>query len=245
MSHTPTVHEGGSPVYFQFEDIDQQQESYVVGMWSFLVTEVMFFGALFLMYTLYRWKFHADWFIAHEELNWKMGGVNTVVLLLSSYMVAMAVHFHQKNKKKWVLRCLGVTLLCAFGFLAIKTVEYSSKVHHELYPDHTFSYGGEHHEVKSWSDDLVKSLGLDVPKAHQEANPQHAKLFFGLYFTMTGLHGIHVVIGIIVISTLMWLIWRESPLITDYIPTEMVGLYWHFVDLVWIFLYPLFYLIPR
>lgn len=247
MAHNHVAHGDGPDVYFQFEEIDQQQETYVVGMWSFLVTEVMFFGALFMMYTLYRWKFHSDWYIAHLELDpWK-GGINTMVLLFSSFMVAMAVHFAQKRKKKAQLACLGLTLLCAFGFLFIKTFEYGGKQDHKLYPNHTFVYPSEHHESK-W-DSTWDNLGLKspLPKHHADkpANPQHAKLFFGLYFTMTGLHGIHVIIGILVIGTLMILVARNSPLITDYVPTEMVGLYWHFVDLVWIFLYPLFYLIPK
>lgn len=248
MSHSPAIKGEGPEVYFQYEEIDQQQETYVVGMWSFLVTEVMFFGALFLMYTLYRWKFQSDWYIAHLELDpWK-GGINTTVLLFSSFMVALAVHFAQKNKKKAQLTCLAVTLLCAFGFLFIKTFEYGGKKDHHLYPDYTFSYPSEHHE-SAWDTtwDSIPGLKSPLPKHHSEteANPQHAKLFFGLYFTMTGLHGIHVIIGILVIGTLMILIARNSPLITDYVPTEMVGLYWHFVDLVWIFLYPLFYLIPK
>lgn len=245
MAHNSTLKGDGPEVYFQYEDIDQQQESYVLGMWAFLVTEVMFFGALFLMYTLYRWKFHGDWYVAHEELDWWKGGINTVVLLFSSYMVAMAVHFAQKRKKKPQLICLGITILCAFGFLGIKTVEYGAKLDHKLYPNHTFEYGtGVHHE--SPFDQYLVNPFKDKSAVHEQtANPQHAKLFFGLYFTMTGLHGIHVIIGILVISALMWLIWRDSPLITDYVPTEMVGLYWHFVDLVWIFLYPLFYLIPK
>lgn len=240
--------QGDEPqVYFQYEEIDQQQETYVVGMWSFLVTEVMFFGALFMMYTLYRWKYHGDWYVAHLELDpWK-GGINTMVLLFSSFMVAMAVHFAQRNKKKPQLICLGITVLCAFGFLGIKTFEYGAKLDHHLYPNYTFHYS-EHHEPSKW-DVAWDNMGLKspLPKHHAdyEANPEHAKLFYALYFTMTGLHGIHVIVGILVISTLMILVARGSPLITDYIPTEMVGLYWHFVDIVWIFLYPLFYLIPR
>lgn len=235
----------GPEVYFQYEDVDQQQETYVVGMWSFLVTEVMFFGALFLIYTLYRWKFHGTFFGAHEQLNWKMGGINTMVLLFSSVMVAFAVHFAQKGQTGKQLMCLFVTLLCAFGFLVIKTFEYGAKIDHKLYPNHSFTYADpNHHESKSFWDDALPEP-LKIEKHEQEGNPKNAKLFYSIYFTMTGLHGLHVIIGIIAITSLMVLIKIKSPLITDYIPTELVGLYWHFVDLVWIFLYPLFYLIPR
>lgn len=251
MSHDHAVHKGEGPeVYFQFEEIDQQQETYVVGMWSFLVTEVMFFGALFMMYTIYRWKFQSDWYVAHLQLDpWK-GGINTTVLLFSSFLVAMAVHFAQKGKKKAQLWCLGLTIMCAFGFLFIKTFEYGAKHDHHLYPDYSFKYSSEHEPSvwdQRWDNLLGGVLKSPLPEHHadHEANPHHAKLFYAMYFTMTGLHGIHVIVGILVIGTLMLLIARGSPLITDYVPTEMVGLYWHFVDLVWIFLYPLFYLMPK
>ncbi len=243
-AHTHVKEHEGPEVYFQYEDIDQQQESYLLGMWSFLVTEVMFFGALFLIYTIYRWSYHDTFFHAHEQLNWKMGGLNTIILLSSSATVALAVHFAQLGKKKAQLICLGITLLCAFGFLVVKTFEYGAKLDHHLYPNHSFQYGpSAHHEESKWDTMLPAALQIQAPE--QEGNPGHARLFFSLYFTMTGLHGVHVIIGIICFVTLMRLIIKNSPLITDYVPTEMVGLYWHFVDLVWIFLYPLFYLIPR
>lgn len=246
MSDHGHTHAGDGPeVYFQYEDIDQQQETYVVGMWSFLATEVMFFGAMFLIYTLYRWKFQADFFAAHEQLNWKMGGLNTLVLLFSSVMVAFAVHFAQLGKKVPQLACLFVTLLCAFTFLVVKTYEYGAKFDHHLFPNHTFSFADpNHHESKSYWEDALPDV-LKVEKHEQEGDAKHARVFYSLYFTMTGLHGLHVVIGIIAITSLMVLIQIKSSLITDYVPTELVGLYWHFVDLVWIFLYPLFYLIPR
>lgn len=250
MAHAAKNGEGPE-VYFQYETIDQQQESYVLGMWSFLVTEVMFFGSLFFLYVMYRWKFQDTWFYAHEQLNWFLGGVNTLVLLFSSFMVALAVHYAQKNQKKKQLMCLGVTLLCAFAFLGIKTIEYGSKIEHRLVPNKTFSYASNTHHEYGAFDKIEKSTVAWMPENirpgghEQKGNPQHAKLFFGLYFTMTGLHGVHVIVGIIIISALMYLIWKGAPTITDYVPTEMVGLYWHFVDLVWIFLYPLFYLIPK
>jgi cytochrome c oxidase subunit III len=208
-------------VYEQFEDLEQQQESYVTGMWAFLVTEVMFFGVLFMAYIIYRWKYQPYFFAVHEELDWRLGGLNTANLLLSSFSMALAVHFAQKKEKMKQLACLGFTLACAGVFIVIKYIEYSSKVKYGHVPGPGFKW--------------------DVPGV-----PEHiAQLFYSLYFAMTGLHGIHVVIGIIVIGTLIVMVYKDHKAITDYIPTEMVGLYWHFVDLVWIFLYPLFYLIPR
>lgn len=222
--HAHTADPDAAPVYIQYEDIDQQQESYIVGMWAFLVTEVMFFGALFLIYLLYRWNYQEDFYLVHKQLDWVLGGINTLNLLISSFFMAMAVHFAQKKQTKAQLTMLGLTLVCAFVFLVIKYFEYSHKIHAGLFPNENFQYG------------LV---------AGQLGDPEHARLFLSLYFAMTGLHGVHVVVGIIVISALMFFTIRKAPTITDYIPTEMVGLYWHFVDLVWIFLYPLFYLIPK
>ncbi|MFN3728890.1 MAG: cytochrome c oxidase subunit 3 family protein [Fimbriimonadaceae bacterium] len=206
-------------VYEQYETLEQQQESYVVGMWTFLVTEIMFFGALFLTYTLYRFRYQEDFYLAHKKLDVVLGGINTFNLLISSFFMALAVHFAQLRKKKAQLMCLGVVIACAFIFMGIKYVEYSAKFEKNLFPGPFFDW-------------------------HYEGSPKVAELFYSLYFAMTGLHGLHVVIGILVIGTLAFLVWKDHPIITDYIPTELVGLYWHFVDIVWIFLFPLFYLIP-
>jgi cytochrome c oxidase subunit 3 len=207
-------------VYHQFEDYEQQTESYIVGMWAFLVTEVMFFGALFLGYTLYRWRYQDDFYQAHLVLNVTMGAINTFVLLTSSFSMALAVHFAQLKRKKEQLRALGFTLACAFGFLVIKGFEWAEKFrdHHVMGP--TFHWGGK-------------------------GNAEHAQMFFSLYFGMTGLHAFHVIIGIAVIGALMFMTKKNMPSVRDYVPTEMIGLYWHFVDIVWIFLFPLYYLMPQ
>ncbi|MBL8087350.1 MAG: cytochrome c oxidase subunit 3 [Chthonomonas sp.] len=209
-------------VFEQFEDLEQQNESYVVGMWAFLVTEVMFFGALFWMYSLYRWKHQPYWYEVHKELHIPMGGLNTVILLTSSFTMAMAVYYAQHRQKRAQLMCLGATIACACGFLVVKFFEYKEKIAHHLLPGANFQ----------WHNDKVPA-GV-------------AELFFSLYFAMTGLHGLHVIIGILIIGTLAILVHRDSVFVkNDYIPTELIGLYWHFVDLVWIFLFPLFYLMPQ
>ena len=208
-------------LWHQFEDIDQQTDTYVVGMWAFLVTEVMFFGVLFLAYTLYRWNYQPEFFEIHKLLDIKLGATNTVILLLSSFSMALAVHFAQLKDRAKQLICLGITLSCAFGFLIIKYFEYSAKIHHGLVPGSNFQWDNP-----------------EIPAGI-------AQMFFSLYFTMTGLHGVHVVVGILVISSLMILTKIKSPLVENYVPTELIGLYWHFVDLVWIFLFPLFYLMPQ
>lgn len=218
-------------VFHQFEDIDQQNECYLVGMWSFLVTEVMFFGALFLAYLIYRMQYQDAFYKLHYELDWKMGGINTVILLSSSFSMAMAVYYASLKQRGKQLAMLGFTLVCAFGFLVVKGFEW----------------------YKKWDHNLMPWMGFQWPP--HEINPAHAdmalvpfgtaKMFFSLYFAMTGLHGIHVLAGIIVIGILMLLVIRKSKLVENYVFTEMVGLYWHFVDLVWIFLFPLFYLLPK
>lgn len=192
-------------------------------MWTFLVTEVMFFGVMFLAYMLYRWKYQPYFFAIHEKLSIPMGGINTVILLTSSLTMAIAVHYAQKKNKKLTLLNLGATIACAFGFLVVKYFEYSDKISHGYLPGPGFKWDEAKYGV-----------------------PAHiGELFYSLYFATTGLHGAHVIIGILVIGTLAGLIAIDHPIITDYIPTELVGLYWHFVDLVWIFLFPLYYLMPK
>jgi cytochrome c oxidase subunit 3 len=215
-------------VFEQFEDLGQQNETYVVGMWSFLVTEVMFFGALFMMYATYRWKYQPFWYEIHKDLSIPLGSLNTVILLASSFSMALAVYHAQHINKKKQLMCLGFTLACAFGFLVVKTIEYKGKIDHHLLPTLGFQ----------WHSDKVTAAGDPIPAGV-------AELFYSLYFAMTGLHGFHVVVGILVIGALAIMVARDSVYVkADYIPTELIGLYWHFVDLVWIFLFPLFYLMP-
>jgi len=221
--------EGQDEVFHQYKDLGQQNESYLVGMWAFLVTEVMFFGALFTMYMLYRWQNAEDFYKIHRSLNLWYGGANTFVLLVSSFSMAMAVYYAQNKNRKMQQAMLGFTCACAFVFLGIKILfEWIPKFQHGLLPGPAFTWGYE---------------GMDPVAA--TADPSVAQLFYSLYFAMTGLHGIHVVVGILVIGALMFMTAKKYPQVESYIPTEMVGLYWHFVDLVWIFLYPLFYLIPQ
>jgi cytochrome c oxidase subunit 3 len=215
-------HKGGG-VFPQYVDVEQQSESYIVGMWTFLVTEVMFFGALFFAYVLYRWMYQPEFYTVHKLLDIKLGATNTVILLTSSLTMALGVHYAQLKRRCAQILCLLLTIACAFGFLVVKYFEYSHKIHSGLFPGAGFQWSAEQTGVQ----------------------PSIAQMFFSLYFAMTGLHGLHVLVGILVIGGLTWLVWRKSPLVEDYVPTEMVGLYWHFVDLVWIFLFPLFYLLPK
>ena len=210
--------------HHQFEDVEQQNESYIVGMWTFLVTEVMFFGGAFLAFVLSRWMYQLDFYRAHEHLNVRLGGLNTMVLLISSWTMVMAVHNAQLRKRSQTIGFLFATIGCACIFLIVKYFEYGAKFADNLYPGINFTKN---------------------PSVLHGANLNHAQLFYGLYFGMTGLHAVHIIVGILILLALIRLWWIQAKCaVKDYVPTELVGLYWHFVDLVWIFLFPLFYLMP-
>lgn len=237
----------------QFQDMDQQNESYVVGMWTFLVTEIMFFGALFLAYTIYRRENPAVFLEAHHHLNVWAGGINTMVLLTSSLSMAMAVyHAQMKNRKKQMM-FLAITILFSFCFLGIKSVEWKKKFddHHVPGPYFEYKQGeGEAHSGSPKATPVAETHKAEQAKASfpkDTVEPDYAskaQLFFSLYFAMTGLHAFHVIIGILVMGTLFFMLMFKHPSVDYYMPVEMAGLYWHFVDIVWIFLFPLFYLIP-
>ena len=209
----------------QYEDMGQQNEAYVVGMWTFLVTEVMFFGALFLAYLTYRTLYPSVFMAAHHELDVNLGAINTTVLLTSSFSMAIAVWAAQTKNRFWEFAGLIFTMLCACAFLVIKGFEWAAKFEHHLVPGPLYAW--------------------PPPGYHGPVVPgSQTQMFFCLYFAMTGLHALHVIIGLVVMSVLLILLIRKSPLVRYYMPVEMTGLYWHFVDIVWIFLFPLFYLIP-
>jgi cytochrome c oxidase subunit 3 len=216
------VHRTGE-LYGQFETLDQQRETASLGMWVFLVTEVLFFGGMFMTYTLNRSTYPDVFGEASRSINLTLGAVNTVVLIGSSLTMAMSVWAAQVGKKQLVTIFLILTLILGTVFLGIKGVEY-----HEKFV--------EHH---------VPGLNFNFEPGADAATNAHAQLFFSLYFAMTGLHALHMIIGA---GLLIWLI-KESfkgRFTPEYsTPVDLVGLYWHFVDIVWIFLFPLLYLIDR
>ncbi|HLJ54313.1 MAG TPA: cytochrome c oxidase subunit 3 [Chthonomonadaceae bacterium] len=241
----PATHAHGhhGDVAHQYEQIDQQNESYIVGMWTFLVTEIMFFGALFLCYTLYRSQAPGVFFeISRHVLNVPLGALNTTFLLTSSFSMALAVYHAQQKNRNLQLLFLAITIAFSCGFLVIKGFEWAEKFHdhHVMGPD--FHYDAPlpdraHIPPKT-------AAGKDVGYEFQVHDYQ-AQMYFCLYFGMTGLHAVHVIIGMIVMSILWIMIFRRHRAVQYYMPVEMTGLYWHFVDIVWIFLFPLFYLIPH
>lgn len=206
------------PLADHFSDPYQQVESGKLGMWLFLATEILLFGGLFVAYAVYNFL-HPDLFKeAHQFLDVSLGAINTVVLLFSSLTVVLAIHAAQKNKKHWIIINLLITIICAAIFLIVKYFEYTHKFHAGLLPGYYFTNASV-------------------------SNPDQTHIFFGIYFLMTGLHGIHVLIGM---AILVWLLLRSIKgdfSSQYYLPLELGGLYWHLVDVIWIFLFPLLYLI--
>jgi len=206
-------------VAHQFEDAEQQRETVNLGMWSFLITEIMMFGALFTAYFYYRQLYPEAWTDGSNHLNYILGAINTAVLICSSLTMALAVHAaHQGKKRNTIIFLLG-TMALGTTFLGVKIIEYSDKWTHHLIPGHGFIFEG--------------------PFANQ------VELFYVFYFTMTGLHALHMIVGLGLLSWLIYLAYKGR-FTTEYnAPVEMTGLYWHFVDIVWIYLFPFLYLIGR
>jgi cytochrome c oxidase subunit III len=203
-----------------FESPEQQKDASTVGMWVFLITEIMFFGGLFLAYFAYRQAYPAAFASASNKTVLWIGATNTTVLICSSLTMAMAVHSAAVGKSKLIVLFLILTLLLGGTFLGVKAYEYHDKwVHHEV-PGHNFECEGC-------------------------VDAGHTPLFFALYFGMTGLHAMHMIVGVGILLVLIPKAWKGQFFPEWHTPIEMFGLYWHFVDIVWIFLFPLFYLIDR
>lgn len=210
-------------VAHHFDDAEQQHEASALGMWLFLVQEVMFFGGLFLAYIVYRTLYHDAFVAGSHELDIGLGAFNTLVLLTSSLTMALSVHAAQVSKRGMLLVNLVLTLILGFVFLGVKVIEYAAKFEHHLVPGANFAFHGTGHGAEA----------------------EHVQLFFSLYFAMTGLHALHMIIGAGLLLVLIWRGWQGMFNKFYYTPVENIGLYWHFVDLVWIFLFPLLYLLGR
>lgn len=202
----------------QFDDAKQRYSADLAGMWVFLSTEVLFFGGLFLVYTVYRHAYPGVFMEAGHELDKLLGSLNTGILLTSSFTIAVAGHVAERGHIKTARSCLLITALLGVIFLVIKGFEWSKEYHHHLVPfiSRPFEYSGSH--------------------------PDQAKLFFNLYFTMTGLHALHLLIGVGLVLAIFLLSLKETGH-TFHRQAEVTALYWHFVDIVWVFLFPVFYLI--
>ncbi len=218
-STAPTGHARPHGLQHHFDSMEQQREASSLGMWVFLVTEILFFGGLFLAYTVYRSRYPVAFAEASRHLDITLGTFNTAVLIISSLTMALAVYSAALGRRKAIILFLLATMALGGVFLGVKAVEYTHKFHDHLVPGPGFRFAGP------------------------DARP--AEIFFSLYFTMTGLHAAHMIIGIGLLTVLVLQARRGRYGPGYYTPVEVSGLYWHFVDIVWIFLFPLLYLIGR
>jgi cytochrome c oxidase subunit 3 len=251
------THDGDTLLLHHFDDVEQQKESSNLGMWAFLATEVMFFGGLFAAYALYRTLNPEAFAAASRFQNVPLGFINTGVLLVSSLTMAIAVRSAQLREMKKVVRFLLMTLALGTTFLVIKGFEWHADYEEHLIPGVNFDW-------EKAQESKHKNVNADITPAHhatelapegfapkgpsaykipQSTEAGKAQMYFFLYFAMTGLHAFHMVIGIVAVAIMAWLShirWMSGGGATQ---IECMGLYWHFVDVVWVFLYPLLYLI--
>jgi cytochrome c oxidase subunit 3 len=213
------VLEPHTSVAHQFDDAEQQHEASNLGMWAFLVTEIMFFGGLFTLFAVYVSAYPEAFAEGSKHLDLVLGATNTVVLLGSSVTMAMAVRSAQTGRRNAQVAYLSLTMFLGLVFLGIKAIEYLHKFEQHLVPGPGFS--------------------LASPLA------KNAQLFFSFYFAMTGMHALHMIVGVGILAVLLLQAWRGKYTPDYYTPVEVSGLYWHFVDIVWIFLFPFLYLVAR
>jgi cytochrome c oxidase subunit 3 len=214
------VHVHHPKLQHHFDDMAQQAEASTLGMWVFLVTEIMFFGGLFMAYLVYRTASPEAFREASHHLNVVYGTINTAVLICSSLTMALAVRAAQTSlPAKTQVRWLILTMVLGATFLGIKVIEYGEKFRDHIVPGPYFTWEGRY--------------------------PAGAEMFYSLYFAMTGLHALHMVVGLGIMTVISFMAWKRQFDSAYYTPVEVAGLYWHFVDIVWIFLFPLLYLIGR
>jgi cytochrome c oxidase subunit III len=244
MPHETAVHEDDHEHVFvpqhrhHFETEEQQREAGSFGMWLFLLTEIMFFGGMFFAYLLYRNWYYDAFVVASNQLSVPLGAANTAILISSGFFMALGVWAAEVRKKGLLVLFLILTTLFGFAFLGIKSVEYKEK--------------WDKHHIPGASFDISEFVNPPVDASGKRTEPplapdmaQKTQIFFFLYFAMTGMHALHMIIGL---GLLFWLLWRaqKGDFSAGYVaPIENFGLYWHFVDIVWLFLFPLLYLINR
>lgn len=283
-------HEPG--LQHQFEDMGQQEESVSIGMWMFLVQEILFFGGLFTAYLVFRSKYPMAFAAGSNHLDAFWGGLNTLVLIVSSLTMALTVYYAQKSNRWMQVIMIVLTMFFGATFLGVKAIEYTDKYNHGLIPvaglnkkikDDKAEHGTGHekpcwevdhnapavehsnpHGDFQWTDCSLVKLAQDKnfltesekigyfvkdEKGGERIDPDKfrdkVRIFFFLYFVMTGLHALHMIVGLGLMLWLLWTAFRGHYTSEYYMPVEMSGLYWHFVDIVWIFLFPLLYLLGR
>ncbi len=286
----------------QFEDMKQQEESVSIGMWMFLVQEIMFFGGLFTVYLVFRSKFPMAFAAGSNHLDAFWGGLNTLVLIVSSLTMALTVYYAQKGNRNMQVILILLTMFFGAVFLGVKAIEYTDKYNHGLVPvtgwNKKVKAGAETHASNSpvvlpfetrayaseaapgeaappyvnprgeflWTDTSLVAQAVAEQQKHPDGNYLTAsekigyfsngqidadkfrdkvRIFYWIYFVMTGLHALHMIVGLGLMTWLAWKAWTGIFSHEYFAPVEMSGLYWHFVDIVWIFLFPLLYLLGR
>ncbi|MCR9244466.1 MAG: cytochrome c oxidase subunit 3 family protein [bacterium] len=222
-------------VAHHFDTPVQEFQSAKLGFWLFLATEILLFGGLFAAYFYFHEQYPETFVVGGKQLDWRLGGLNTCVLLLSSWTMAMGVRAAQTSQKKKLLMYCGLTVLGAAIFMVIKFFEYKAKSDHGLF---VFS------EMLGGYDTATGQLPWFTDIHGVMAGVPHGHMFFAIYVTMTGIHGLHVIIGAGLIIWIMFGAAKGRFHAGYYLPVDLVGLYWHLVDLIWIFLFPLLYLVP-
>jgi cytochrome c oxidase subunit III len=206
-------------VEHQFETAGQQREAATMGMWVFIATEVLFFGGMFLGYVAYRLYYPQAFAEASKHTLIVYGTTNTAILLISSTVMVFAVRAAQANRRWFLGLLLLATALLGVAFLTLKGFEYAQEIHERLLPGSRFHI--------------------------ETTDPRHAEMFFYLYWLMTGVHALHVTIGVLLLGLFAFRSWFTNPFRDRDTPVDLLGLYWHFVDIVWVFLFPLIYLVDR
>ena len=286
-THADTLEHHHPPgLQHQFEDMGQQEESVSIGMWLFLVQEIMFFGGLFTAYLVLRSRYPMAFAAGSNHLDAFWGGLNTIVLIVSSLTMALTVYYAQKGNRNLQVILIILTMFFGSVFLGVKAIEYTDKYEHGLVPVaglnkrvkdthgatagevhakpcYEVAHGGDEHAYVNprgefqWTDCSLVKVAQDhnfltsAEKIGYFSNGQididkfrdRVQIFFWIYFVMTGLHALHMVIGLGLMAWLLWKAWRNTFSSEYYMPVEMSGLYWHFVDLVWVFVFLCFYLI--
>lgn len=222
-------HHGHHGLAHHFDNMEQQREAGTVGMWTFLVTEIMFFGGMFMAYMLYRALNPEAFAVASHTLSIGLGATNTAVLIISSLTMALAVYSAQTGNRRMLMTFLVVTMALGLTFLVIKGFEYHDKFVEGHVP-------GAHFNVE----EFAKGEHGNPP-----VDPMRAQMFFVIYFALTGVHALHMIVGFGILSVILYFAYKNKYSPEYYSHVELAGLYWHFVDIVWIFLFPLLYLIGR
>ncbi len=226
-------HEHPAYLLHHFETVEQQKAASSFGMWLFLMQELMFFGGMFMAYLVYRTWYYPAFAAASNTLDWKIGTVNTIILLTSSFTMTLAVHYAEKQHVKALANSILITIVLGIVFLGLKATEYKAKFVEHHVPGASFSI-----------EDFVTGNNTGAPPMAPDM-AQHAQLFFSLYFAMTGMHALHMIIGIGILAVMYFKAKAGAYTAGHTAPIDYASLYWHFVDVVWIFLFPLLYLVNR